>query len=246
MRCKTTARVLRRIPAGGGRGQVPGDRGACRGGEWTRRAGALGRHRVADRQGASPRVEVSATRCCSSTASRHQGSGWRRWPAACLGVAICWSTFRGTACRRPTSGGARRSASRRSTSSPACSTASASTRSRSWGTRSACSHCGCARPAMRVARAVIVGQPAVAIQGSRGDLTMGVLAAPVLGRVATWMAAALAATRGPLRPAAIGRSPRRAGFRRHRRPAPPLAAAARPGSIVSVAAAAAPRGSPRT
>jgi pimeloyl-ACP methyl ester carboxylesterase len=40
----------------------------------------------------------------------------------------------------------------------------------------------------RVARAVIVGQPAVAIQGSRGDLTMGVLAAPVLGRVATWMA----------------------------------------------------------
>ena len=40
----------------------------------------------------------------------------------------------------------------------------------------------------RVARAVIVGQPAVAIQGSRGDLTMGVLAAPGLGRVATWMA----------------------------------------------------------
>lgn len=40
----------------------------------------------------------------------------------------------------------------------------------------------------RVARAVIVGQPAVAIQGSRGDLIMGVLTAPVLGRIATWMA----------------------------------------------------------
>src|SRR5439155_5527978 len=40
----------------------------------------------------------------------------------------------------------------------------------------------------RVARAVIVGQPAVAIQGSRGNLTMGLLAAPVLGRVVTWMA----------------------------------------------------------
>jgi pimeloyl-[acyl-carrier protein] methyl ester esterase len=40
----------------------------------------------------------------------------------------------------------------------------------------------------RVARAVIVGQPAVAIRGSRGDLIMGMLTAPVLGRVATWMA----------------------------------------------------------
>jgi pimeloyl-ACP methyl ester carboxylesterase len=39
----------------------------------------------------------------------------------------------------------------------------------------------------RVARAVIVGQPAVAIQGSRGDLIMGMLTAPVLGQVATWM-----------------------------------------------------------
>ena len=35
----------------------------------------------------------------------------------------------------------------------------------------------------RVARAVIVGQPAVAIQGSRGSPMMGVLTAPVLGRV---------------------------------------------------------------
>jgi 2-hydroxy-6-oxonona-2,4-dienedioate hydrolase len=43
------------------------------------------------------------------------------------------------------------------------------------------------RPA-RVARAVIVGQPAVAIAGSRGDLIMGMLTAPVIGRVATWMA----------------------------------------------------------
>jgi 2-hydroxy-6-oxonona-2,4-dienedioate hydrolase len=40
----------------------------------------------------------------------------------------------------------------------------------------------------RVARVVLVGQPAVAIAGSRGDRTMGVLTAPVLGRVATWMA----------------------------------------------------------
>jgi pimeloyl-[acyl-carrier protein] methyl ester esterase len=40
----------------------------------------------------------------------------------------------------------------------------------------------------RVARAVIVGQPAVAIAGSRGDLIMGMLTTPVLGRVATWMA----------------------------------------------------------
>ena len=40
----------------------------------------------------------------------------------------------------------------------------------------------------RVARAVIVGQPAVAIAGARGDLIMGMLTAPVLGRIATWMA----------------------------------------------------------
>jgi pimeloyl-ACP methyl ester carboxylesterase len=40
----------------------------------------------------------------------------------------------------------------------------------------------------RVSRAVIVGQPAVAIAGSRGDLIMGMLTAPGLGRVATWMA----------------------------------------------------------
>jgi pimeloyl-ACP methyl ester carboxylesterase len=40
----------------------------------------------------------------------------------------------------------------------------------------------------RVARAVVVGQPAVAIEGSRGDLIMGMLTAPGLGRVATWMA----------------------------------------------------------
>jgi pimeloyl-ACP methyl ester carboxylesterase len=39
----------------------------------------------------------------------------------------------------------------------------------------------------RVARAVIVGQPAVAIAGSRGDLIMGMMTAPVLGRIATWM-----------------------------------------------------------
>jgi pimeloyl-[acyl-carrier protein] methyl ester esterase len=40
----------------------------------------------------------------------------------------------------------------------------------------------------RVARAVIVGQPAVAIQGSRGDLVMGMMTAPVVGRMATWVA----------------------------------------------------------
>jgi pimeloyl-ACP methyl ester carboxylesterase len=40
----------------------------------------------------------------------------------------------------------------------------------------------------RVSRAVIVGQPAVAMQGARGNLTMGMLTAPVLGRVVTWMA----------------------------------------------------------
>src|SRR6476646_1012909 len=40
----------------------------------------------------------------------------------------------------------------------------------------------------RVARAVIVGQPAVAIAGARGDLIMGTLTAPVIGRIATWMA----------------------------------------------------------
>ena len=40
----------------------------------------------------------------------------------------------------------------------------------------------------RVARAVLVGQPAVAIAGARGNLTMGALTAPVLGRVAVWMA----------------------------------------------------------
>lgn len=41
------------------------------------------------------------------------------------------------------------------------------------------------RPA-RVARAVLVGQPAVAIAGSRGDLIMGVISAPIVGRVVTW------------------------------------------------------------
>lgn len=38
----------------------------------------------------------------------------------------------------------------------------------------------------RVTRAVLVGQPAVAFAGARGDLIMGVVSAPVLGRVATW------------------------------------------------------------
>src|SRR5512133_1075192 len=40
----------------------------------------------------------------------------------------------------------------------------------------------------RVARVVLVGQPAGAIAGARADLSMGMLTAPVLGRVATWMA----------------------------------------------------------
>lgn len=38
----------------------------------------------------------------------------------------------------------------------------------------------------RVARAVIVGQPAVAFAGARGDLIMGMVSAPVFGRMATW------------------------------------------------------------
>ena len=38
----------------------------------------------------------------------------------------------------------------------------------------------------RVARAVLVGQPAVAFAGARGDLIMGVVSAPVLGRMVTW------------------------------------------------------------
>ena len=40
----------------------------------------------------------------------------------------------------------------------------------------------------RVARVVLVGQPAGAIAGARVDLTMGMITAPVLGRIATWMA----------------------------------------------------------
>ena len=40
----------------------------------------------------------------------------------------------------------------------------------------------------RVARVVLVGQPAGAIGGARVDLTMGMITAPVLGRIATWMA----------------------------------------------------------
>lgn len=40
----------------------------------------------------------------------------------------------------------------------------------------------------RVARVVLVGQPAGAIAGARADLTMGVITAPVVGRVATSMA----------------------------------------------------------
>jgi pimeloyl-ACP methyl ester carboxylesterase len=40
----------------------------------------------------------------------------------------------------------------------------------------------------RVARVVLVGQPAGAIAGARGDWAMGMLTAPVLGRVATEMA----------------------------------------------------------
>src|SRR5207302_5246485 len=38
----------------------------------------------------------------------------------------------------------------------------------------------------RVARAVMVGQPAVAFAGARGDVIMGMVSAPVLGRLATW------------------------------------------------------------
>jgi len=40
----------------------------------------------------------------------------------------------------------------------------------------------------RVARVVLVGQPAGAIAGARVDLTMGMITAPVIGRVATSMA----------------------------------------------------------
>jgi pimeloyl-ACP methyl ester carboxylesterase len=40
----------------------------------------------------------------------------------------------------------------------------------------------------RVARVVLVGQPAGAIAGARADLAMGIFTAPVLGRAATWMA----------------------------------------------------------
>jgi pimeloyl-ACP methyl ester carboxylesterase len=40
----------------------------------------------------------------------------------------------------------------------------------------------------RVARVVLVGQPAGAIAGARGDFGMGVFTAPVIGRVATGMA----------------------------------------------------------
>src|SRR4051794_22469301 len=40
----------------------------------------------------------------------------------------------------------------------------------------------------RVARVVLVGQPAGAIAGARADLPMGMLTAPGLGRIATWMA----------------------------------------------------------
>jgi pimeloyl-ACP methyl ester carboxylesterase len=40
----------------------------------------------------------------------------------------------------------------------------------------------------RVARVVLVGQPAGAIAGARVDLSMSMLTVPVLGRVATWMA----------------------------------------------------------
>jgi pimeloyl-ACP methyl ester carboxylesterase len=39
----------------------------------------------------------------------------------------------------------------------------------------------------RVARVVLIGLPGGAIAGARGDLGMGLLTAPVLGRVATWM-----------------------------------------------------------
>ena len=38
----------------------------------------------------------------------------------------------------------------------------------------------------RVTRAVIVGQPAVAFAGARGDLIMGMISAPVFGRMVTW------------------------------------------------------------
>ena len=40
----------------------------------------------------------------------------------------------------------------------------------------------------RISRAVIVGQPAVAIRGARGSPIMGMLTAPLLGRVVTGMA----------------------------------------------------------
>jgi pimeloyl-ACP methyl ester carboxylesterase len=40
----------------------------------------------------------------------------------------------------------------------------------------------------RVARVVLVGQPASAIADARADLMMGVLTTPVIGRIGTWMA----------------------------------------------------------
>ena len=187
-------------------------------------------------------VEVSATRCCSSTASRHQGSGWRRWPAVCLGVAICWSTFRARLSPPYLWQGAPLREQAVNVIAGVLDGLGIDQVTLVGNSLGGLFSLWFAHDRRRVRRGY--DRPARGRDpGLARDLTMGVLAAPVLGRVATWMAAALAATRGPLRPAAIGRSPRRARFRRHRRPAPPLAAAARPGSIVSVAAAAAPRGS---
>ncbi len=133
---------------------------------------------------------MSATRCCSSTASRHQGSGWaplagrlpgRRhllvdlpghglsppylWQGAPLreqAVNVIAGVLDGLGIDQVTLVGN-----------------SLGGLFSLWFALDQLS---------RASRAVIVGQPAVAIQGSRGDLTMGVLAAPVLGRVATCMA----------------------------------------------------------
>ena len=87
-----------------------------------------------------------------------------------------------------------------------------------------------------VARVVLVGQPAGAIAGARVDLTMGMLTAPVLGRVRDVDGvAALAPVRRPHGPSARGWRRRGAvGVGRHHRLAPALAALAGPGSSSSI------------
>ena len=138
-----TCHARRTMRVRGGRGEVPGDRSAHCGGERARRAGTLGRHRVAARAGPCPGVGCRRSGAVHQRhlCPRHRDGGARRPPTRAPAPAHRSPGARLVAAL-PLAGrsgpGAGRQRHRRGARRPR-----ASTRSRWWATRSAgCSRCG--------------------------------------------------------------------------------------------------------